>query len=424
MSSYASIYVNDKEVFSYRNEIHPEASCVFSPQDLRELAGKEALEFAHGAYDITGLDEQEIDEIHLLVYQASAAIIRDRLDVLGYNMKMVEMVFGQLVEDSLQIYDRSRWGIEEHESYREVIAFHDARKEYYESLTFLGWKDRVAEHVRSKQAAEHPELRDVGPLELFESVDERVLLRLIAEVVDPADVFTLDVTDLEEGGWLDDRDAISELVDLDGSIAVRPPIIITEGQYDARILQDALNLLMPHLSSYIRFLDYEFGNEGGAAAVVKTLKSFAAAGITHRVIGLFDNDSAAYEAASALHGIKLPPYYYIIHYPDLELAQAYPTLGPQGEVVMDVNRLACSIELYLGRDVLTENNGKLTPVQWKGYMSKVRAYQGEILDKGRVQKAFAGKMKAARADARLIETQDWSGIISIFDAIINTLRAA
>ena len=50
---------------------------------------------------------------------------------------------------------------------------------------------------------------------------------------------------------------------------------------------------------------------------------------------------------------------------DLELAEKYPTLGPPSEQfpggridVANINGLACSIELYLGRDVLafqTEN---------------------------------------------------------------------
>ena len=70
--------------------------------------------------------------------------------------------------------------------------------------------------------------------------------------------------------------------------------------------------------------------------------------------------------------------------PDLEILRDYPTLGPAGESRMDVNGLAASIELYLGRDVLTNPvAGHLVCVQWKGYVAGVRKYQGEILDKRR-----------------------------------------
>jgi hypothetical protein len=113
------------------------------------------------------------------------------------------------------------------------------------------------------------------------------------------------------------------------------------------------------LASYVRFWDYGFRNEGGASVAVNTLKSFAAAGISNRIVAIFDNDSAAYEAVSALKEVTLPPQYKVIHYPDIDLANEYPTLGPQGNVTMNVNRLAGSIELYLGTDVLKDAKGQL-----------------------------------------------------------------
>jgi hypothetical protein len=36
---------------------------------------------------------------------------------------------------------------------------------------------------------------------------------------------------------------------------------------------------------------------------------------------------------------------------------------------MNVNGLACSIEMYFGVDVLTRNN-ELIPIQWKGFEEK------------------------------------------------------
>lgn len=35
----------------------------------------------------------------------------------------------------------------------------------------------------------------------------------------------------------------------------------------------------------------------------------------------------------------------------------HPTLGPNGTSKMDINGLACSVELYLGTDILTRGNG-------------------------------------------------------------------
>jgi len=72
-------------------------------------------------------------------------------------------------------------------------------------------------------------------------------------------------------------------------------------------------------------------------------------------------------------GLKLkcdaPESYRILHYPDLPLLVDYPTLGPQSDspVRMNVNGKAGSLEMYLGRDLLTVN-GELVPVQWTGYV--------------------------------------------------------
>ena len=241
--------------------------------------------------------------------------------------------------------------------------------------------------------------------------------------IDEKEIITFDLTDLvevEEGGWLDQQGSDSALYK-SWEFVSDPPIIITEGTYDVQVLKGAIEILEPHLASYIRFLDYDFGNEGGASVAVKTLKSFAAAGISNKIVAIFDNDSAAYEAVSILKGIKLPPQYKVIHYPDIDLANEYSTLGPQGNVAMNVNRLAGSIELYLGVDVLKDTEGNLMPVQWKGYMSKIKAYQGEILNKQAVQKAFDEKLKAAKTDRKNVDKQDWSGLNAILDKLIETL---
>ena len=150
------------------------------------------------------------------------------------------------------------------------------------------------------------------------------------------------------------------------------------------------------------------------------LKSFAAAGISNRVVAYFDNDSAAYEAVMGLQ-VKLPGHYRILHYPDLEVARLYPTLGPQGNSKMDVNRLAGSIELYLGLDVLAAGDGGLLPIQWKGYMGKIKTYQGEVVDKGRVQRAFKEKVNAAKANPAVIIEQDWSSLELVLSKLVATL---
>src|SRR6266511_2600045 len=163
---------------------------------------------------------------------------------------------------------------------------------------------------------------------------------------------------------------------------------LTEGRTDAQFLSAALTLLYPHLTDLVSFLDYDHKAEGGAGALVRMVKSFAAAGIANRVVALFDNDTAAADALRALDTSKLPNHVRVLRYPNTSLAAAYPTVGPptldapHGTLAYaDVNGLAGSIELYLGRDVLTRPDGHLRPVRWRSLVAGSRAYQGEVTDK-------------------------------------------
>jgi hypothetical protein len=71
--------------------------------------------------------------------------------------------------------------------------------------------------------------------------------------------------------------------------------------------------------------------------------------------------------------------------------------------------------------VLTQDDGQLMPVQWKKYMGKVKSYQGEVVDKRVVQKAFKEKVRSAKADPSVVEQQDWSGLGRILATLIDAL---
>ena len=66
--------------------------------------------------------------------------------------------------------------------------------------------------------------------------------------------------------------------------------------------------------------------------------------------------------------------------PDIEIAKNYFTIGPNGKEQMNINGKACSIELYLGKDVLTKDD-EFIPIQWTSYKNKIGTYQGEIVEK-------------------------------------------
>ena len=201
------------------------------------------------------------------------------------------------------------------------------------------------------------------------------------EGVKDSDIAVLDISDLAEAGWLD--------YELDDFITV-PPIILTEGITDIKTLKKALHVIYPKLESNVRFLDTSFRPETNAAAVVKMIKSFAAAGINNRILAILDNDAAASEAMTKLPR-NLPNNIKVIQYPELDLMTSYPTIGPQGEINMNINGLAGLIEIYMGKDILTGNDGNLELVQWGGYMKRVNKYQGSLINKDAVGSRFKGK---------------------------------
>jgi hypothetical protein len=120
--------------------------------------------------------------------------------------------------------------------------------------------------------------------------------------------------------------------------------------------------------------------------------------------------------------VKLPDHYSVVQYPDIEIARAYPTLGPTGLSNMDVNGLAGSIELYLGEDVLRGSDGVLAPVQWRSFIEGVKAYQGEVTGKAKLQQKFAEKVKRACADPANVAGQDWTALDAVIEELLKTLR--
>jgi len=197
----------------------------------------------------------------------------------------------------------------------------------------------------------------------------------------------------------------------------QPVIIVTEGKSDARILQDCLNLLRSDLAPFFSFVNFETANaRGGTAELVQFVRMFVGCGIRNRIVVLFDNDTAGHEALASLSETDLPANVFTIALPALALARSYPTLGPDGASLADINERACALELYFGEDILRDDNGELRPIRWTGFNDKMKRYQGAITGKSVVQDRFRQKIEEARRATR--RTPDFSGISLIIDAIL------
>jgi hypothetical protein len=259
----------------------------------------------------------------------------------------------------------------------------------------------------------------------FPCEDPRLLMRLGCEVVEPSTRVIQDITELVYSGYYASDERVCE--NALRALTARHPedsprIILTEGSTDAEILRETLELLYPHLVGYYTYLDFTASRSpGGAGHLVALVKAFSAAGVANRVIALFDNDTAAREARRALDSIVLSPNIAVRQYPDLPSLREYPTLGPSGMTMLDVNGLAASIELYLGADALTEN-GALMPVQWKGFNDSLRQYQGEVMQKARIHAAYKQKLARCKSDPSAIQTTDWTGLKAILECVFSAFE--
>jgi hypothetical protein len=205
--------------------------------------------------------------------------------------------------------------------------------------------------------------------------------------------------------------------------AYAPTVVLTEGKTDAEFLEAAL-ILYPHLTDLIRFLDYERRPEGGVGALVQNIRAFSSAGIWNRIVAVFDNDTAAADAMRLVGEGSFAPGIEVMRYPHLELAEKYPTLGPPtsqspGSTISltNINGLAGSFEIYLGRDILTREDGSLQPIQWTSFNQAMQQYPGIVTDKAGIQERFRAKYKKALEHLETVKIDDWDRLRLILDAI-------
>ena len=425
MGTYTSISVAGYEMWSTKKYVDATVMTLFREEDR-------LLEVCSLPNDGVADDPACYETYDSIVYRISVKQAIDRMNVMGFTMEHVRREYERVQREELG--DVELVDLDEFENSREDAAG------YCQVLTFDEYLQALREvlprglYLHELSEAEQELLKpdvayiiglDPWPVDSrmqmgFWYQDIRCLIRVACEISPPDSFVEQDVSGVVEVGYYSSEERISEVavVDLIGAYSANANrIILTEGSSDSRVLKEALELLHPHLAGYYSFLDFQSANvPGGASFLGAVVKSFAATGVANRIIAVFDNDTAGAEARELLGELNLPANIAVIAYPDMPLFSTYPTLGPSGERNLDVNGLAASLELYLGRDVL-EAEGALRPVQWTGYNRKMKRYQGEVLGKAKIHKAFQQKARACKADCQQLEVSDWSGLEAIWESI-------
>ena len=427
MGTYTDFSIAGYPLVNSKSEVVPEVMTVFRETDKqiikRRFGDRNPLVWG----DAYSEHEEELETATLYACTTDAAI--DRLNVMGFTLERSRAEYEAGRQAELEMY--REW--EEDETDEPWFA---EKANLVKSLTFEKYLDALCQVITEGLRPEpfddkkRPGLSSAVNYILdhnddyllgFFAGDVRCLIRAACEISPKPSELVQDITDLVEGGYyLPDEPVCQNAVDFLtlGHLQNFNRIVLTEGSTDAHVLRSSLKLLYPHLAAYYSFLDFDGARvPGGAGQLASLVKGFAASGVGNQIIAIFDNDSAGRDAMRPLVQLQLPPNIRILRYPDIELLSSYPTIGPSGRADLDVNGLAASIELYLGSDVLTQPDGELAPVQWKGYIQSIGSYQGEVIGKRELEAAFNRKLSSAECDVDQKSRQDWTGVEAILKAI-------
>lgn len=348
------------------------------------------------------------------VYVTSKEVAARRLDLLGYTMPAARAAFNGGLQ-SLDDWEQDQWPPE----LRADSGFEAWLARMKTGLDAA----RVLQHIEAGATQDeclkfmlnwHELNSSYAHMFGFPHGDPHLVLRAALSVAGPGDPLVLDFDDLVEGGYVKDDSSLWKL-------SREPVIVVTEGKSDSRLLAKSLEVLFPELREFVSFIDFETANaKGGTDELLQFVRMVVGCGIKNRLLVLFDNDTAGADALERLKDRPLPKNVFAMTLPSIFLAKNYPTLGPDGEGRADVNGRACALELYLGKDSL-EVEGTLSPVRWTGFNERVKRYQGQVANKGAIQKHFETKLDAVESDPTAVTQYDFSGVREIFDAIIEVV---
>jgi len=398
MGSYCSIHFDELAICFSKSVVPDDWAALFQERDRRE-------EVRHHP------DAQENDKPQRFVeYVTGRDVMLRRLAILGATDVAKRRAFDQWLSD-----ERARW-----REYSREWSKDDSPDKYatqvfdgLNDLDYEGWCRLSAKALRNRYDFLRSERieRELDPFqEQFYETDDSYIwfsedgshigLRALLDATPDTVEVRLDISDLIDNGYIPEDEQICANARVNAPHQVQslaPTMIMAEGSSDLTALRLGLESLHPEMTEYFSFFNHaELSVDGGAAYLVKFLKAIAAARSTSRILAIFDNDTTGTQACDHAKTLGLPENIMVTRYPVSDIARSYPTIGPSGPAVLDVNGRAAGIELYLGRKALTYN-GDLCPVRWTGFNASAGEYQGEVVRKGEVLDAFRKNIAAAES---------------------------
>lgn len=435
MSEYADIAIKKLSLVWFRNYLDPDiVSLFFSKNDLVITPNCKI-----------DLEDEDTDGYTQYVYKTTVKKAKERLDARGFSVYNLEKTFNanpfQVIDYSAFLY---HLGVD-YDQYEE-IALERSKKR----VSFKKWKNAMHKiisyelnngNIRERESKAQIDistecekiiyysLKDTDSESFYglytEFIHIAYIFRLILESCADSDELVLDFSYLQY--WAEDciPKALSAADD------VEKIIVLVEGASDKDILEFSMKQIYPHLSDLFYFMDFEDASgakrDGGTSFVVKNLKTFYFSKLKSKFIAIFDNDAEGYSSKWILFSeIKQwPDNFRILLYPDIKLFQKYPTLAPNGTIMIDnISRKACSIELYLP-DSLIKVNGEYLPIEWEA-RKKIKSlngceealYQGTVSQKNEIKVKFHELRRAIENGQKDFVVEEWDRIKQLLDTIV------
>ena len=438
MSEYANITIKKLSLALFRNYLNPDiVSLFFSSKDLSIIPNCK--------FD---LDEEESDYYTQYVYRSTVKKAKERLDAQGFSIYNFEKIFTanllQAVDYSsfmnhlkLDFYENDENDEKITKRIKERVSFKKWKNAMHKIISYELDNGNLGKYNHKPNINLSTECDKVIFYSLMDSDSESIyglftefihiayIFRLMLESCNDSDEIVLDFSNIQY--WADD--CISK-----GVIAtddVERTIVLVEGTSDKDILEFAINHIYPHLSDLFYFMDFSDSKgatrDGGTSFVIKNLKTFYFSKLKSKFIAIFDNDAEGYSSKCILLNEikKWPDNFRILLYPDNRLFNRYPTLAPNGTIMLDdINRKACSIELYLP-DYLIKVDESYLPIEWES-RKRIKTtdkfeeaiYQGVISQKDEVKNRFHKLRKDIQSEKKSFVPEEWEKMKSLLDTIV------
>jgi hypothetical protein len=417
-----SLDIGGLSISAAKNHRGNDHGFLFQPGDLQRIQSEKTN------YEIVEEDDPERGEVERGFARSLAATV-PRLELLGHTLNSAQTEYEKCVATCLE--DRKSYredgdddtpvDLMEFDEFRRfvsavsiselddtfVVGEHDEDKRITGRFSDEGLKARLP-FPYDYHADAWSERSYFGTLVGF--LHPHTLLRLLAE-----NAVNLDARlDWQYGPLVFNGGYAEEAEFVPGARRTQTYLIATEGSSDTHILKSAFQLLRPEITDFFRFIDVSERHPfSGIGSLVKFAEGLAKIDVHNRTVFIFDNDAEGQSAFQKVQSLSLPVNMRTMVLPHLQEFEFFPTIGPGGRALADINGQAASIECYLD---LYARGAPPPVVRWTNYKEEANGYHGVLQDKERYTRSFFD-------NAHRDDTYNTVKLSSVLAAIVDTCRA-